>query len=79
MINYLEIVTVVTSYLCIRSGTPENIQKKRDFWKYLKDRDIRLFHRLRNSIMGQVTNLPGKGGKKISIAAYQITQKIVGL
>ena len=78
MFNYLEIITVVSTVLLLRSGTEENLAKKRELWKYIKDYDIRLFHRLRNGIMGNAMNLPGKGGRKISVAAYRLTQKIVG-
>ena len=78
MFNYLEIITVVSTVLLLRSGTDENLQKKRDLWKYIKNYDIRLFHHLRNGIMGNAMNLPGKGGRKISVAAYKLTQKIVG-
>lgn len=78
MFNYLEIITVITTIMLIRSGTEENLEKKRDLWTYLKEYDIRLFHKLRNGIMGRVMNLPGRGGRKISVAAYKISQKIVG-
>lgn len=78
MFNYLEIITVVSTIMLIRSGTQENLDKKRELWKYIKDRDIRLFHRLRRGILGNTMNLPGKGGRKISVAAYKISQKVVG-
>lgn len=78
MFNYLEIITVVSTIMCIRSGTEENLEKKRELWKYIKNYDIRLFHHLRNGIMGTTMNLPGKGGRKISVAAYKISQKVVG-
>lgn len=78
MLHYLEIITVVSTIMCIRSGTDENLQKKRELWKYIKEYDIRLFHRLRNGIMGQTMNLPGKSGRKISVAAYKLSQKVIG-
>ena len=78
MFNYLEIITMVSTIMLIRSGTEENLQKKRDLWKYIKEKDARLFRRLRSGIMGNTMNLPGKGGRKISIAAYKISQKVVG-
>lgn len=78
MFNYLEIITVVSTIMCIRSGTQENLEKKRELWKDIKEYDIRLFHHLRNGIMGQAMNLPGRGGRKISVAAYKISQKVVG-
>ncbi len=78
MFNYLEIITIISTIMCIRSGTEENLGKKRELWKYIKEYDLRLFHRLRNGIMGRTMNLPGKGGRKISVAAYKISQKVVG-
>lgn len=78
MLNYLEIITVVTTVMLLRSGTEENLEKKRELWKYIKDKDITLFHKLRNGILGQTMNLPGKGGRKISVAAYRLSQKVVG-
>ena len=78
MFNYLEIITVVSTIMLIRSGTKENLEKKRELWGYIKNRDIRLFHHLRNGIMGSAMNLPGRGGRKISVAAYKISQKVVG-
>ncbi|MBQ7078047.1 MAG: glycosyltransferase family 2 protein [Lachnospiraceae bacterium] len=78
MFNYLEIITVISTIMLIRSGTEENLEKKRELWTYLKDYDIRLFHKLRNGIMGRVMNLPGRAGRKISVAAYKISQKVVG-
>ena len=78
MLNYLEIITVISTIMLIKSGTEENLEKKRNLWKYIKDTDIRLFHKLRRGIMGKTMNLPGKGGRKISVAAYRISQKVVG-
>lgn len=78
MFNYLEIITVISTVMLIRSGTEENLEKKRELWKYIKQQDIRLFHHLRSGIMGNTMNLPGRSGRKISIAAYKISQKVVG-
>ena len=78
MLNYLEIITVISTILLIRSGTEENLEKKRELWGYIKEKDIALCHKLRRGIMGRTMNLPGKGGRKISVAAYRISQKVVG-
>ncbi len=78
MFNYLEIITVISTIMLIRSGTEENLEKKRELWRYIKQKDIRLFHHLRMGIMGSTMNLPGRGGRKISVAAYKISQKVVG-
>lgn len=76
MRNYLEIITTVSSVLLIRSGTEENLAKKKELWQYLKSRDRGLFLWLRHGIMGNAMNLPGRGGRKISVGGYRICQKI---
>jgi len=76
MRNYLEIITTVSSVLLIRSGTEENLEKKKELWQYLKAKDKRLFVWMRNGIMGSAMNLPGRGGRKISVGGYKICQKI---
>lgn len=78
MINFLEIVTIVSSILLIRSGTDENMEKKRELWDFIKVRDFRLYLKLRSGIMGATIHLPGKVGRKVSVAAYKISQKVVG-
>lgn len=76
MRNYLEIIMTVSSVLLIRSGTKENLDKKKELWKYLKAKDKRLYRWMRNGIMGGTMNLPGRGGRKISVEGYKICQKL---
>lgn len=76
MRNYLEIIMTVSSVLLIRSGTEEHLQKKKELWQYLKERDRRLYFYMKHGIMGSTMNLPGKGGRRISVDAYHICQKI---
>ncbi len=76
MKNYLEIVTTVSSVLLIRSETEENLEKKEELWQYLKEKDKGLYKWMRRGIMGKAMNLPGKGGRKLSVDAYHIAQRI---
>ena len=76
MRNYLEIIMTVSSVLLIRSGTKEALEKKKELWSYLKNKDKALHFWMRNGIMGGTMNLPGKGGRKISVEGYKICQKI---
>jgi glycosyltransferase involved in cell wall biosynthesis len=75
MLNYLEIITVISSIMLIRSGTEENLEKKQELWKYIKDKDATLFLRLRYGVLGNSMNLPGKGGRKISVEGYKLCQR----
>lgn len=78
MINYLDIIMTVTSIMLIRSGTEENLEKKRELWNYLREKDFLLYLRIRHGILGSAMNLPGKGGRKISVAEYKIVQRFFG-
>jgi hypothetical protein len=78
MINYVEIITIVSAILLIRSGTAENLEKKKELWKYIKDNDLELYNNIRYGLMGRVINLPGRFGRSISVGAYRISQRIVG-
>lgn len=76
MRNYLEIIMTVSSVLLIRSGTEEHLEMKKDLWKYLKSKDKGLYFYMRHGIMGGTMNLPGRSGRKISVDAYRICQRI---
>ncbi len=76
MKNYLEIITTVSSVLLIRSDTKENLAKKKELWKYIKTNDRQYYSWLRRGIMGSAMNLPGRGGRKLSVDGYRICQKI---
>ena len=78
MFNYLEIITVISSILCLRSGIEENFRKKQELWHFLEKNDACVYRRLRRGIMGRVMNLPGKFGRGVAVTAYKITQRTVG-
>ena len=78
MLNYLEIVTTVSSVLLIKSGTEENLQKKKELWDYIQKENPRVWKILRHRLMGRLLHLPGKGGRAVIIGGYKICQKIFG-
>lgn len=72
MVSYLDIITTVSSILLIRSGTKENLEKKKELWNYIKKKDWLLYKKLRYGLLGRCTNLPGRSGRKISVEGYKI-------
>lgn len=76
MLNYLDIITTVSSIMLIRSGTEENLEKKEALWEYIRQKDHFIFFRLRYGLLGSCTNLPGRGGRKITVDGYKLCQKI---
>lgn len=78
MLHHFEIVSTVSSILLIRAGTREAIAKKDRFWAGLRSHDAALYRRLRRSVLGQLTNLPGRSGRRVSVMAYKVAQRAVG-
>ena len=78
MYNYLEIITTVSSVLCIRSGSEENLKKKADLWQMIHDKHPWEYRRLRRGIMGRVMNMDSRPGRWLAVTAYKISQKLVG-
>ncbi len=78
MINYLEIVTTVSSILLIKSGTAENQRKEEELWAYIRKENPRLYKTLRHRMLGRLLHLPGKGGRRIKLIIYNICRLIYG-
>ncbi len=75
MLNYLDIITTVSSIMLIRSGTEENLAKKEGLWKYIRQKDAGVFRRLRYGLLGSCTNLPGRSGRRITVEGYKACQR----
>lgn len=78
MMIYLSKIMTVTSIMLILARTDEALKKKKDVWDYLKEKDAKLYKKMRWNIFGIAMNLPGKIGRQLSIGAYKIAQKFVG-
>ncbi|MGL5437137.1 MAG: glycosyltransferase family 2 protein [Lachnospiraceae bacterium] len=78
MVRYLEIMMTISSILAIKSDIDENMEKKQALWADLKKQSLPLYLRLRWGFLGQSMNLPGEGGRKVSIAGYKMSQKFFG-
>ena len=78
MLNYLEIVTTVSSVLLLKAGTPEHLQKKDELWAFIEKTNPRVYRTLRGRILGRILHLPGRFGRGVAIAGYRIARKIFG-
>ena len=56
----------------------EALDKKKEMLEYIREQDLWLYHKLRYSILGRAANLPGRGGRKMFVAAYKVCQKFYG-
>ena len=78
MLSYLDIITTVSSIMLVRAGTKEELDKKKELLEYIREQDRWLYHKLRYSLLGRAANLPGRGGRKMFVAAYKVCQKFYG-
>ena len=78
MRNYLEIVTVASSSLLTKSGTKENIAKRKELWNYLEKENPYAYRLLRPRIFGILFHIPGTLGNLIIRFGYWVSQKIFG-
>lgn len=78
MLNYLKIMMVISSVMLILSETEENFEKKKELWRYVYSRNIKLWAQLRLGVLGMCVNIPGSGGRKITKTGYKIANKFIG-
>lgn len=76
MLSYLIMMMTISSVLLIKSGTKENLEKKRELWQYLRDTNPVMDRMVRHSLLGLSMQLRGVPGRKIIVWGYQLARKI---
>ena len=76
MIKYLSMLCAVSTVLCIRSNTNENLHKKDLLWQYFKDTNYDAYKAVKHTITGFSMEAKSKPMKSVIMAAYDIAQKI---
>ena len=57
-------------------GTEEALERRKAYWKKLYEKDKGLYREIRHTPIACMTELPGKGGRKIAVNGYRVTKKI---
>ncbi len=74
MLGYLEMITVISTSLAHVSKDKVNYDKAKKLWRYIYDKDKRLYYNIRFGIFGQAVAKPGPIGRFISVQCYHLTQ-----
>lgn len=74
LLSYLGIVTAISSTFLLIAGSPEHMKKKKQLWRLIKQKDVKLYKQLRYGVLGQLVHLP----RSLGIGMYKIAQKIYG-
>lgn len=77
-LHYVEIICAVSSILLIRAGTRESLAEKDRLWSELRRKDPWLYRKVRWSVLGLLSNLPGPAGRRVSVLAYRVAQRAIG-
>lgn len=77
-LHYVEIICTVSSILLIRAGTRESLAERDRLWSELRRQDFWLYRKVRWTVLGQLSNLPGPAGRRVSVLAYRVAQRAIG-
>lgn len=78
LLHYVELTCAVSSTLLTRAGTPAALAEKDRLWVQLRAADPWLYRRARWSVLGQISNLPGRAGRRATVLAYRVAQRAIG-
>lgn len=76
MSNYLSMMVSISSIFLTKEGTVESLNKKKELWNYLHSSNKSLYTRFKYQEISAFTALPGKIGRIITLAGYNIAKKI---
>ena len=76
MMRYLSIMMTVSSVYLIKKGDAESFAKRDELWQFLKEKDKKLYRRIRSNVLGVGMNCKTKLGRKVVEAGYFVSRKI---
>ncbi len=78
MVHYAALVTVVSSVLLIRDGSPESLAKKNALWKKIKGLNPAIYARMRRTPLGLLASRSNRGARVGMTVGYDIARMCVG-
>ena len=76
MYNYLSMMMTICTVFSMMSDRPDKEELREGIWKYLEEHDPAAYKRIRRSVFGHATHLPGSLGDKALLSGYRIAQKV---
>lgn len=78
MLQYLSMMMIVSSALLVNEGSPENLAKRDELWKYLKNSNKQVYTLIRTQKFGLPLQFKSPLGKKVIITGYHFFNRIYG-
>ncbi len=77
MVRNISMMITISSIYLLMKGDKESYQKRKELWKYTKEIDKSLYHKLRCKTLAGVTYIfPGKIGGFITLKGYKIAKRV---
>ncbi len=76
MTGCLAMMMAICTVFSLLSDRPDRLQLRDGIWEHLRERDERLYRRIRHSLVGSASSLPGSMGRRVSIMLYRMAQRI---
>lgn len=69
------LISICNVFLSIK-GDRESVEKQKDLWRYLYEKDPATYKKMRYFSMSALTHFPGKLGRKTTVGMYRVVNKI---
>lgn len=76
MIRNISVMMAISSIHLLLIGTEEALRKRKQLWDHIKERNPKLYKKLRYGTMSGLTYLPGKIGGLATISGYRMAKKV---
>ncbi|MCD8199584.1 MAG: glycosyltransferase [Coriobacteriaceae bacterium] len=76
MLSYLAMMMTICTVFTMLSDRDDKEELRQGIWNHLQEGDPYAYRKIRRSVLGRGTNLPGDWGDKTMIRGYRLTQKI---
>ncbi len=76
MFHELAMMYTISTVFLFASKKDEDVEKNKALWDYLKERDPKLYRKMRTRTLNAFTALPGKVSRNTTVGIYHIVQKI---
>lgn len=76
MLHELSLLICICNVFLSIKGDRESVEKQKELWRYLWDRDPKTYRKMRYAAMSAFTHFPGTLGRKTTVGIYRIINKI---
>lgn len=78
MIKYLAMMMIVSSALLVKSGLPDNLKKRDELWRYLKNKNKSVYWIITHRKFGFPLQSKNRAGRKIIVWGYYFFNRVYG-